>query len=178
MNRRRRRKQASLHRPGLRALKLRCVGCERVGQNMSQEHFFPRWLIDYASARKESIKWLGKKRVDPDKATIPLCRACNIALGQSLESPVATIFRAIDGGESLSDCDCELVVRWMWKFEGLQWHLNNFAKPQAVYTENLTLVERVTTSAPFEQVRTDMALAIARIKNNDEGFEDWPLGLV
>ena len=65
----------------------------------------------------------------------------------------------------------------MWKFEGLQWHLNFFGVPQARYTESHTLVERVTTSAPFEQVRADMALAISRTKNNDKDFEDWPLGL-
>ncbi len=177
MNRRERRKQARLHRIGLRALKLRCIGCERVGQPMSQEHLFPKWLIEYASVRKGGITWLGRKRVDPDKATIPLCRECNGALSQSLEAPLAEIFRAVDRGESLSDRDCELVVRWMWKFEGLQWHLNFFGVPQARYTESHTLVERVTTSAPFEQVRADMALAISRTKNNDKDFEDWPLGL-
>jgi hypothetical protein len=177
MNRHERRKQARLHRLGLRALKLRCIGCERVGQTMSQEHLFPKWLIDYASVRKEGIRWIGKKRVDPDKATIPLCRECNGALSQSLESPVAAIFRAIDRGESLSDRDCEVVVRWLWKFEGLEWHLNYVDTPQARYTDSHTLVERVTTSAPFEQVRKDMVVAISRIKSNDEGFEDWPLGL-
>jgi hypothetical protein len=144
---------------------------------MSQEHLFPKWLIEYASVRKEGITWLGKKRVDPDKATVPLCRECNGALSQSLEAPLAEIFRAIDRGESLSDRDCELVVRWMWKFEGLQWHLNFFNVPRARYTESHTLVERVTTSAPFEQVRADMVLAISRTKNNDKDFEDWPLGL-
>lgn len=158
-------------------MKLRCMGCERSGQLMNQEHMFPRWLIDYAPARKEGITWRGKKGVSPLTATIPICKECNDTLGMVLEGPVAAIFRAIDGGESLSDKDLELLVRWMWKFEGFEWHLNYAGDPHARYTEAFTLIERVATDAPFAQVRRDMAVAISRIKANDEGFEDWPLGL-
>lgn len=144
---------------------------------MTQEHLFPRWLIDYAPARKDNIRWLDGKRVAAEKATIPLCTDCNAALGRELEGPVAEIFRAIDADEGLSDHDCELLVRWLWKFEGLQWLLNYVGNPNANYSQNYNLVERVTTSPPFDEVRSDMVLAVSRIKSNDEGFEDWPLGL-
>jgi hypothetical protein len=90
---------------------------------------------------------------------------------------VAEIFRSIDRRERLSDLDCELLVRWMWKLEGLQWHLAFVDMPEYVYTQTRTLIERVATSEPFEEVRADVVLAVSRIEKNDEGFEDWPIGL-
>jgi hypothetical protein len=61
MNRHEKRKAATLHRLGLRALRLRCAGCDRVGREMTQEHFFPKWLIEYTDARREGISWLEKE---------------------------------------------------------------------------------------------------------------------
>ena len=81
MNRREPRKQSKLIRVGLRQLKLRCIGCERVGQTMTQEHVFPRWLIDYAPAKKETIRWIDGRRVPAENATIPICNECNANLG-------------------------------------------------------------------------------------------------
>jgi hypothetical protein len=65
----------------------------------------------------------------------------------------------------------------MWKCEGLQWHLNFSGSSELRYSDTYTFTERVTTTAPFEQVRAEMALAISRVDSNDEGFEDWSLGL-
>jgi Resolvase, N terminal domain len=48
-NRHERRRQAKLFRLGKRALKLRCLCCERAGQPMNDEHFFPVWLIEHTN---------------------------------------------------------------------------------------------------------------------------------
>ena len=121
MNRHDRRKADAEERKSRRLLRLRCSGCDRVGLPMTKEHFFPRWLIESAQVHHEGITWLDGQTVDPDKATIPLCRACNEAFGTTLEGPVAEIFRQLEQGASISEEEAEVLVRWLWKFEGLQW---------------------------------------------------------
>lgn len=175
MNRYERRKAASLHRAGRRAMRLRCVGCDRAGLAMTREHFFPRWLIEHADVRSEGIDWLGMKGIAPDKATVPLCNDCNNALANNLEGPVSKIFRALDAEEPISDLEAELLVRWMWKFEGLQWSL--YAGSAARYTPRWSLVERVTKHHAFADIRNRLVLAVATSHANDPGFSDWPLGL-
>jgi len=67
---------------------------------MTHEHFFPKWLIEYADAREEGIAWPEKvgfewqerTNVNPEKAVIPLCGDCNSALGIGLEGPVPIFF--------------------------------------------------------------------------------------
>jgi hypothetical protein len=156
-------------------MRLRCIGCDRVGQPMSREHFFPRWLIEHADVRTDGIDWLGKSRVAPEQATLPLCADCNNAFANNLEGPVSAIFRALDAGEPISDLDAELLVRWMWKFEGLHWSL--YAGPAARYTDKWTLLERVTKPDAFRQIRERLVLALATCNANDPGFSDWPLGV-
>jgi hypothetical protein len=175
MNRHESRKAAKLHKLGLRALRLRCVGCDRAGRKTTQEHFFPKWLIKYADVHREGISWLGKKGLNPDKATVPLCDECNNLFGTILEGPVSTIFRALDAEQPISDHDAELLVRWMWKFEGLQWFL--YAQPEQVYSLKYSLRDRVTRPEPFAEIRQNLLLAVATCHANDPGFEDWPLGI-
>lgn len=175
MNRHERRKAASLHKVGQRALKLRCVGCDRTGRLMTQEHFFPRWLIEYADAKRDGIEWLGRKGLNPEKATMPLCGGCNNAFANTLEGPVSAILRNVDSGEAISDLEAELLVRWMWKFEGLQWGL--YAPPESRYTEKYSLRDRITTSRAFNEIRPRLMLAMATCHANDTGFSDWPLGI-
>jgi hypothetical protein len=177
MNRHDRRKGAKLYRAGHRSLRLRCVGCDRVGRRMTDEHFFPKWLIKHADARRDGIDWLGRRGVHPRGAVMPLCSECNQAFANVLEGPISTILPAIEAGEGLSDAEAELLVRWMWKFEGLQWSLSTTGVTEALYTERFTLVERVTSSDAFDQIRPQLLLAIAMCNANDEGFLDWPLGL-
>ena len=172
--------QQKLFKLGYRALRLRCAGCERVGQPMSDEHFFPKWLIEYAQVHNEGIRWLdGKTLINPSKATIPLCQQCNSTLGHSLEDPVSQIFHRLEQDDALCDRDCELLTRWMWKFEGLQWAMNAVATghAEARYTGNRTLLERTTQPEAFAEIRERMVLAIAMCNANDHGFIDWPLGL-
>ena len=177
-NRHDRRKTAATERKSLRLLKLRCSGCDRVGLKMTKEHFFPRWLIDHAEVHHDGIWWIDddEKKIDPAKATIPLCRTCNDAFGNSLESSVSAIFRQLEQGAAISEDDAELLVRWLWKFEGLQWAATTNS-PSALYSRRYTLRERVTTSQVFEEVRNEMMLGVALIRNNDPGRKDWPMGL-
>jgi hypothetical protein len=182
MNRHEKRKRNKLLGLGNRALKLRCAGCNRVGRAMTHEHFFPRWLIEYADARREGITWPEKvgfewkdRNVNPDKAVIPLCDDCNNAFGTELEGPVSQIFRGIDRRDGLSDLESELLVRWLWKFEGLQWSIFHDHNSQT-YTRRFTLKDRVTTSRAFDEVRPHLVLAVAVANANDAG-RDWPMGL-
>jgi hypothetical protein len=176
LNRQERRKIEAVERKSRRLLRLRCTGCDRVGLKMTKEHFFPKWLIDYAKVHHEGIAWLDDQRIDPDKATIPLCRDCNEGFGNSLETPVSAIFRELDRGAPISENEAELLVRWLWKFEGLQWAVTNNSS-EGLYTHRYTLRERVATSRAFDEVRADMLLAIALIHSNDPEFKDWPMGL-
>jgi hypothetical protein len=150
---------------------------------MTREHFFPRWLIEYADARREGIawpekvgfEWQDRPNVSPEKAVIPLCIDCNSALGTGLEGPVSQIFRGLDRGDGLSDLESELLVRWLWKFEGLQWSIFRDHNNQK-YTRRFTLKDRVATSRAFDEVRKHLVLAIALADASDPG-RDWPMGL-
>lgn len=184
MNRHERRRAEKLFRLGNRALKLRCIGCNNVGTCITKEHFFPRWLIEYADVRrdgiswprKEGLDWIENKNVNPDKAVVPLCDQCNEVFGRVLERPAAEIFRALDRGEGISDYDAELLVRWLWKFEGLQWGIFRDHNTQE-YTTRYSLRERVTTSKAFDEIRASLVLAVALANANDPDYVDWPMGL-
>jgi hypothetical protein len=177
MNRHERRKERATQRISRRLLRLRCTGCDQVGLKMTKEHFFPKWLIDFAAVYNEGIVWLDGQNVAPDKATIPLCQECNEKFGTHLEGPVAEIFRELERGNSISEHEAELLVRWLWKFEGLQWAVMSTHRPEGLYTRRYTLRDRVITSQAFDEVRNDMTLAVALVNNNDPGFKDWPMGL-
>jgi hypothetical protein len=184
MNRHETRRSQKLLRLGNRALKLRCLGCDRANSRVTKEHFFPKWLIEYADVRRNGVTWpqksgfdwTDKQNVNPDKAVVPLCDECNNAFGTVLEGPVAGIFRALERGEGISDTDAELLVRWLWKFEGLQWGI--FRDPNTEnYTGIFTLRERVTASRAFDEVGSHLVLAVALARANDPGYDDWPMGL-
>lgn len=179
MNRHERRKAQKILRLGNRTLKLRCLGCDRASPRMTKEHFFPKWLIEYADGRRKGVTWpqkagfdwTNRENVNPDKAVVPLCPECNGDLGRTLESPVAEIFRALESESGLSDNDAELLVRWLWKFEGLQWGI--FRNPNNdEYTDLYSLRERVTTSRAFNEIRSELVLAVALARSNDPGHED------
>jgi hypothetical protein len=124
---------------------------------------------------RRGIEWLGRKRINPGNATVPLCSECNNLFGTVLEGPVSRIFRTLDNNQPISDLDAELLVRWMWKFEGLQFHV--FAEPEEAYTTKYSLRDRATKPDAFAEVRKDMMLALAMSHANDPGRGDWPMGL-
>jgi hypothetical protein len=143
---------------------------------MTREHFFPRWLINYAGVHNEGIWWIHdeEEKVGAESATIPLCGECNHTFGTTLEGPVAEIFRQLEDGAAISEDEAELLVRWLWKFEGLQWTaVKN--DPNGRYTSRYTLRERIETSRVFNEVRDSMVLAIALAHSNDRN--EWPMGL-
>src|SRR4051812_27942498 len=95
-----------------------CVACGKSDQQMTREHFWPQWLIERAAPR--SVRWHAN-RINAKSATVALCKDCNASFGSELESPMAKIFSDVESGLGLSDFEAELLVRWLWKFEGLSW---------------------------------------------------------
>ncbi|MDO9560913.1 MAG: hypothetical protein Q7J60_04770 [Bradyrhizobium sp.] len=82
----------------------------------------------------------------------------------------------MEQGASISEDEAELLVRWLWKFEGLQWAVMT-NRPEGLYTRRYTLRDRVATPDAFNEVRADMVLAVALTRNNDPAHRDWPMGL-
>ncbi len=157
MNPHGRRKAESLRRSVTEGSKLRCAGCDRVGRPMTKEHFFASWLIEHADVQRDGIEWIGRKDLSPDKATVPLYDNCNNAFG----------------GEAINDVEAELIVRWMWKFEGLQWALYTGSGGTTKYS----LRDRIAEPHAFAEIRPMLLLAMATCHANDPGFDDWPLGI-
>lgn len=139
---------------------------------MNKEHYFPRWLIERTRTVREGIEWGGARNVSALSATLPLCVRCNTDFGRDLESPMAMVFDDIESGRGVTDGEAELVVRWMWKFEGLAWV---FHHPRAVYTERYTLRERVLR--PIDDIRGNITLAIGLAEQRDPDFEEGAMGI-
>jgi len=177
MNRRDRRKAAKTRRSALGRLKLRCISCERAGLPMTKEHFWPQWLTERAGlARDRKIRWVGAKRIPAAAATLPLCADCNNSFGSQLEGPASSIFADMEAGRGLGDAEAEILIRWLWKFEGLVWNTKHHSHPHARYSDLWTLKERVLGPS-ITEIRPELALGIALIEKNDEGFTDWPIGI-
>lgn len=92
--------------------------------------------------------------------------------GRELEAPVSRIFTDLEAGQGISDLEAELLIRWLWKFEGLYWI---FSHPQDKYTEKYTLRERVLH--PIDDIRFELSLAISIVQDINPEFEDSPMGL-
>src|SRR6476661_3004698 len=104
-----------------RKYKKECVSCRRADVKMNHEHFWPQWLIDRTGTNKTGVRFDGTKRINPRKLKVPLCVRCNSDFGNGLETPVSILFNEIEAGRGISDEDAEVLVRWLWKFEGLYW---------------------------------------------------------
>lgn len=174
MNREKRRAAQSARRSAMGKLKLRCVCCDRVGQPMTKEHLWPKWLIKHANLKEEGVAWHQGHMVSPNAATIPLCADCNHDLGAKLEGPVSVVFQEMETGKGLTDAEAELLVRWLWKFEGLFWNTTHFSHPNARYSALYTVRERVL--GPIS-IRPMLSLALSFAERNDDGHNDWPVGV-
>lgn len=141
------------------------------GRKMNREHFWPRWIIRKTGTYRTSVRW-GEKKVNPLTATLPLCEKCNSDLGKGLEGPVAQIFEDLERGKGISDLEAELLVRWLWKLEGLGWI---FQFPEGRYSERYTLRERILH--PIDDIRGQLTLAIALVEKIDPDYDDAPLGI-
>jgi len=153
-------------------LKSNCIACGRSGKKMNKEHLFPKWLIHKTKTYKTKIRWHEGKKIPGLVATLPICEECNTLFGAELESPVAQIFDCLENEKGISDFEAELLIRWLWKMEGMFWIVNH---PNGVYSEKYSLKERVLN--PIDEVRSKLVLAISIIQTIDFGFEDLPMGI-
>lgn len=153
-------------------LKLRCAGCERTDVKMNKEHVFPKWLIERTGTHRTGIRWGSEKKVPGLSATLPLCVECNTVFGKALEGPVARIFEDLEQQRGISDNEAELLIRWLWKMEGIFWAVFN---PNGKYSPSRTL--RGTISRPLDDIRGRLVLAISLIEKIDQSHGDKPLGL-
>jgi hypothetical protein len=152
--------------------KVECIACQRSTKDMTKEHIWPRWLIQRTGTHATSVRFTADKRINPQKMTIPLCSPCNNAFGVHLEQPVSRIFDDLEAGHGLNAAEVELLIRWLWKFEGLFWLINN---AQHTYSEKYTLSQRVLQ--PIDEVRNELTLAAALAERIDPEFGDAPMGV-
>ena len=157
--------------PRFSHFKDKCIFCERKNIPMSREHIFPQWLLKRTKTRKEPISWINGK-VPASNCTIPICGECNSQLGTKLEGHISEIFDSIENGKGFNDYEAELLVRWIWKINGMfYWSIcNNNLK----YGVN-TLKDRVLSK--IESPRNRISIAISLIEDSEEQYETSPIGL-
>lgn len=67
-------------------------GCPLTHLNKSDEHVFPRWLLDRYELRKTRIELLNGSTITYDRMLIPCCRECNNEHLSRIEEKVSTAF--------------------------------------------------------------------------------------
>lgn len=159
-------------------LKKMCIGCGRSrdelrtnGISFGKEHVLPEWLILRTNTNNTFVRWFGQK-VHGLSATIPLCEECNKLFGEKIESPVKEVFDSLESGQGITDYEAELLVRWMWKLESMQWYIDHEGWQ---YSNKYTLRERVLNE--IDNIRPFLTLSISLIKDIDPCFGDYPIGL-
>jgi len=157
---------------GYKHIKNKCAGCGRSDVKMNKEHVFPKWLIHRTNTHKTKISWFGENRINALSATLPLCVDCNRDFGTGLENPVSKIFTDLENSRGISENEAEILIRWLWKLDGLFWVASN---PNGNYSPVYTLRQRVLQ--PIDAVRRQLILAISLIEFIDPSFGDLPLGL-
>lgn len=148
-----------------------CIACDQRSHSMNKEHFWPRWLIQHTRTDKTGVKWGGRK-INPNSGKIPICTACNTALGKHLETPAKTALLDVENGRGLSDYQAEILTRWMWKFIGLQHRFNH---PYGSYTQRYTLRDRVLR--PIDEIRPGLSFGVSLIEQIDPELRDSPMGI-
>lgn len=149
-----------------------CAACGAVDRKLNKEHFWPQWLIEKTGTQRTSVRFTSTKCINPKALVVPLCINCNNDFGRELEAPVSRIFEDLESGQGISDREAELLIRWLWKFEGLFWI---FTHPENKYTTKYTLRERLLQ--PIDDIRSGLSLAISLVEEMDPGFGDAPMGL-
>ena len=149
-----------------------CAACGEVDPKINKEHFWPEWLIERTGTHRTSVLFGPGKRVNPRKLTVPLCIRCNTDFGCELEGPASHIMDELEAGRGISDLEAELIIRWLWKLEGLDWIFNH---PEGTYNKRYTLRERVLQ--PIDEIRLELSLAISLAAEIDPKFGDAPMGL-
>ncbi len=157
---------------GYHQFKQVCIACDSAKYPITKEHLWPQWLIRRTNTNNTSVAWFGRKRIPATSATIPLCKRCNSEFGSRLESPVKKVFEDIEDGKGLSDHEAELLIRWLWKFEGLVWRARF---PDGRYTRRYNLRQRVLL--PIDGIRPSLIIALSRIRDIDQSHGDLPMGI-
>ena len=155
-----------------RKFKNTCVACGTPGAMMNKEHFWPQWLIERTGTQRTAVRFTPQRRINPKSLVVPLCVRCNTDFGRELESPVSYIFHELEKGCGISDYDAELLIRWLWKFEGLYWR---FSHPSDTYSNKYTVRDRVLK--PIDEIRESLILAISLVESIDPTFGDAPMGI-
>lgn len=155
-----------------------CIACERTKQDLqvlnipfNKEHLSPQWLVKLTGTDKTFVAWMGK-RIPGLSVTIPLCKDCNSVFGTEIEKPTIQIFNDLESGKGITDYQAEILIRWMWKFEGMHWHLFNKA---GSYSDKYTLRKRVLQD--LDAIRPYLTLAVARLSSIDASHGDKPMGI-
>src|SRR5687768_18239183 len=141
-------------------------------RDRSKEHFWPDWLIEMTQTHRTSVRFGPDQRINPKSFVVPLCDSCNKAFGRELEGPVAHAFRQLEAGHGISDIEAELIIRWLWKLEGLFWR---FSHPHDLYSTKYTLKERVLR--PLDDIRGSLSLAVSVAERIEPEFGDAPMGI-
>jgi hypothetical protein len=149
-----------------------CVACGAIGAKMNKEHFWPQWLIERTGTHRTAVRFTTQQRINPKSLVVPLCVKCNTDFGRELESPASYIFNELEAGRGISDYDAELLIRWLWKFEGLYW---SFSHPSDNYSDRYTVRDRVLN--PIDDVRERLILAVSLVEAIDPTFGDAPMGI-
>jgi hypothetical protein len=155
-----------------RKFKKVCVACGATNLRTNKEHFWPQWLIERTGTYRTGVRFDVRRWINPKSLVVPLCVRCNTDFGRQLEAPVSKILRDLEANSGISDLEAELLVRWLWKFEGLFW---SFSHPNDTYTQRYSLRDRVLQ--PIDDFRSDLTLAVSLAEYINPGFGDAPMGI-
>lgn len=157
--------------PSFHHFKHKCICCEESGKKINREHILPQWLLKMSHAQQDLFNSPNGK-IPAISLTIPLCEECNRKLGAELEKPVSNIFKAIENGEGFNDYDAELLVRWIWKINGMfYWSFCNDNWKYGL----ITLKEHVLSQ--IVQPRDRISIAVSLIEDAEEDFGSAPVGM-
>lgn len=88
--------------------------CTRSIDFGAREHVIPKWLLRHTDIYKDTITLPNLSRFRYDQYTVPCCRSCNSALGNTLEIPISrAICAGIDEFVSFADENIDLVFSWL-----------------------------------------------------------------
>lgn len=157
--------------PSFHNFKKLCVCCEETGKKMNKEHIYPLWLLKMTHTEQDLFASPYGK-IPAISLTVPLCEECNSRLGKELEAPVSLVFESIENGDGFNDYDAELLVRWIWKINGMfYWSICNDHWKYGFITLKEHVLSRIVPP------RSRISIAISLIEDAEENFGCSPVGI-
>lgn len=157
--------------PSFHHFKKQCICCEEAGKKMNKEHFYPQWLLKRTNTQQDLFASPNGK-IPAISLTVPLCEECNSRLGEELEAPVSIVFDSIESGKGFNDYEAELLMRWMWKINGVfYWSICNEHWKYGLFTLKEHVLSRIV------QPRERLSIAISLIEDANENFGCAPVGM-